>query len=107
MLQAGFNRLVYRFGSHLTHTAAKASSLVQETPEKILQQWELFCEEVKLEAQRIEDNKVRNTASDSSDQLHEYSDQKKAIYSLDTAQDQVDRLRVRIVELSLQLRDLS
>nr|YP_009530614.1 hypothetical protein PMNZ_359 [Paulinella micropora]AXY63303.1 hypothetical protein PMNZ_359 [Paulinella micropora] len=102
LFQASLNRLVFRLGSSLTQTTANISTLLQEAPEKACQAWELFIEEVRLEAEMMEeDRNIINTES-GSDKDFAIED---ANYTLDTAQDQVDQLRLRIAILLNQFRD--
>lgn len=53
-VQAVLNRLTSRLGSGLADAAASLAVLAREAPEKLQQDWELFWEEVQLEAERLD-----------------------------------------------------
>jgi len=54
LVQAALNRLSARLGSGLADVAASLAVLAQDAPERFRQEWDLFREEVELEAQRLE-----------------------------------------------------
>lgn len=54
LIQAALQRLGARLGSGLVDAAASLAVLAQDTPEKLRQEWVLFCEEVEQEAERLE-----------------------------------------------------
>lgn len=54
LVQAALNRLSARLGSGLVEAAAGLAVLAQDAPERLRREWELFREEVELEAHRIE-----------------------------------------------------
>ncbi len=54
LLQAALNRLSARLGSGLADAAAELAVLAQDAPERLRQEWDLFREEVELEAERLE-----------------------------------------------------
>ncbi|MFM2080039.1 MAG: hypothetical protein RLZZ219_721 [Cyanobacteriota bacterium] len=54
LVQAAINRLTARLGSGLVDAAAGLSALAQDAPELLRREWDLFREEVELEAQRLE-----------------------------------------------------
>jgi hypothetical protein len=54
LVQAALNRLTARLGSGLVEAAAGLSVLAQDAPERLRREWDLFREEVELEAQRLE-----------------------------------------------------
>ncbi|CAK6696040.1 hypothetical protein [Synechococcus sp. CBW1107] len=54
LVQAALNRLSARLGSGLADVAAGLAVLAQDAPERFRQEWDLFREEVELEAQRLE-----------------------------------------------------
>ena len=54
LIQAALQRLGARLGSGLVDAAASLAVLAQDTPEKLRQEWALFCEEVEQEAERLE-----------------------------------------------------
>ena len=54
LVQAALNRLSARLGSGLAEAAAGLAVLAQDAPERLRREWDLFREEVELEAQRLE-----------------------------------------------------
>jgi hypothetical protein len=54
LVQAALNRLTARLGSGLADAAAELALLAQDAPDRLRQEWDLFREEVELEARRIE-----------------------------------------------------
>ena len=54
LVQAALNRLSARLGSGFADAAAGLAVLAQDAPDRFRQEWDLFREEVELEAQRLE-----------------------------------------------------
>ncbi|CAK6688947.1 hypothetical protein VB716_08990 [Synechococcus sp. CCY9201] len=54
LFQAAVNRFTARLGSGLADAAAGLAALAQEAPERLQQEWQLFWQEVELEAERLE-----------------------------------------------------
>ena len=54
LVQAAINRLTARLGSGLAEAAAGLAVLAQDAPERLRREWDLFREEVELEARRLE-----------------------------------------------------
>jgi hypothetical protein len=54
LLQATFNRLLARMGSGVADAAAAMAVIAQDAPMRLRQEWDLFREEVELEAERLE-----------------------------------------------------
>lgn len=54
LVQAALNRLTARLGSGLADAAAELALIAQDAPDRLRQEWDLFREEVELEARRIE-----------------------------------------------------
>ena len=48
------NRLLARVGEGMADAAAGMAVAVQDVPERIRQEWDLFQEEVKAEAERLQ-----------------------------------------------------
>jgi len=95
-VQALINRLQARLGSGLADAAASLMAAAETAPGKLNQEWQLFWQEVELEAQRLEQNSSDPTeagpaASDSG-----------AVNSRDP-QELIDALRARVSALSLKL----
>jgi hypothetical protein len=58
LVQAVLNRLTSRVGSGLADAAATLAVLAREAPEKLQSDWDLFWEEVQLEAERLDAGEV-------------------------------------------------
>lgn len=54
LFQAAVNRFTARLGSGLADAAAGLAVLAQEAPDRLQQEWQLFWQEVELEAERLE-----------------------------------------------------
>jgi hypothetical protein len=54
VIQAAFSRLSARLGSGLLDAAAQAAVVFQDAPERLRQEFNLFWQEVELEAERLE-----------------------------------------------------
>jgi len=63
LVQAVLNRLTSRVGSGLADAAATLAVLAREAPEKLQNDWDLFWEEVQLEAERLDSGEVGAGAS--------------------------------------------
>ena len=94
LVQAAINRLSARLGSGLADAAASLAVLAQDAPERLRREWDLFREEVELEAQRLQhpDQAPAPDTDSSSPQ----------VANLDP-QDQIDALRATVARLSRRL----
>ena len=97
LLKAAMNRLIARVGEGVADAAAGVAVAVQDAPERIRQEWDLFQEEVKAEAERLQKESQPRTApeSDRSGTEHE------------PLQQRIDRLRAQVAELSTRLEEQS
>jgi uncharacterized protein YceH (UPF0502 family) len=99
LVQAALNRLTARLGSGLADAAAGFAVLAQDAPERLRQEWDLFREEVELEAQRLEHGEaVGHGASAQS------SSEAEPPLAKD-AQEQIDQLRAQVARLARRLED--
>ncbi|WP_320677572.1 hypothetical protein [Prochlorococcus sp. MIT 1300] len=94
LLKATLNRLIVRLNKSLADTTKKISLLVDDAPQRIQTEWDLFKEEVKLEAERIDsisqqEGTSKSTAPDNQN--------KEAI------QEKIDGLRERLSLLNRKL----
>ena len=98
LLQAALNRLSARLGSGLADAAAELAVLAQDAPERLRQEWDLFREEVELEAERLE----RTEAADAED-----VDLQATPVPTGHAdpQQQIDALRAQVARLTRRLED--
>ena len=91
------NRLIARVGEGVADAAAGVAVAVQDAPERIRQEWDLFQEEVKAEAERlqVEDQPRTASAVDRSGTEPE------------SLQHRIDRLRAQVADLSTRLEERS
>ena len=89
LIRATVNRISARLGHGVADAAAELAVLAQDAPQRLRQEWDLFQDEVRAEAERIErgDQATVNTDGASS----EPSDNPQAV---------IDRLRATVADLS-------
>ncbi len=111
LIQAAVNRLAARLGSGLADVAAGLVVIAQDAPERLLQEWQLFVEEVEQEAVRLEQPGGGSTAAASwagADQKApsgaQGTDRHGPVAGV-SPQDQIDQLRARVAQLSRRLED--
>ena len=98
MFRATVNRLSARLGHGLADVAAELAVLAQDAPERLRQEWELFQEEVRAEAERLD-----HSGTDGADASRS-EDQSSPITTADSSpQLIIDRLRAKVSEISQQL----
>ena len=98
MFRATVNRLGARLGHGLADVAAEIAVLAQDAPERLRQEWELFQEEVRAEAERL-DHSGTDAADVSQSQVAS-----PAVTNADSSpQLIIDRLRAKVSEISQQL----
>ena len=97
LFRAAMNRLLARVGEGMADAAAGMAVAVQDAPERLRQEWDLFQEEVKAEAERLQrqDQPQAAAAVDRSDAEHE------------PLQQRIDRLRAQVADLSARLEERS
>ena len=97
LLRAAMNRLIARVGEGVADAAAGVAVAVQDAPERLRQEWDLFQEEVKAEAERLQHEQEPRSASaaDRSGTEHE------------SLQQRIDRLRAHVADLSTRLEERS
>ncbi len=112
LIQAALNRLVVRVGSGLADAAAELALLAQDAPERLRREWQLFVEEVELEADRLD----HGEASPGTPSPGAWSADGPAASPGSSAsgnepladpQDQIDQLRAQVAALARQLEDPS
>jgi hypothetical protein len=96
LVQATLNRLSARLGSGIADAAAELAVFAQDAPERLRQEWDLFREEVELEAQRLEGQEQAEPASDSAVQ---------APAERIDPQELIDQLRAQVARVARQLED--
>ena len=97
LLRAAMNRLIARVGEGVADAAAGVAVAVQDAPERIRQEWDLFQEEVKAEAERLQYE----------DQPHTASASDRSGTESESLQQRIDRLRAQVADLSTRLEERS
>lgn len=107
LLQAAMSRLAARLGSSAVDAAANLALLAQDAPDKLRQELELFWEEVRQEADRLERDSpdasresawsadAANPEGETSSSRHGHAAQ-----AAPDLQDVIDALRAQVARLS-------
>ena len=93
------HRVLARMGHGMADAAAGFAVLVQDAPDRVRQEWDLFQEEVKAEAERLEregDGRSVDAESSPASSVEEESLQTK-----------IDQLRARVAELGIRIEERS
>lgn len=99
LLRAAMHRVIARMGHGVADAAAGLAVLVQDAPDRVRQEWDLFQEEVKAEAERLgreKDERDEDAASAPASSMEEESLQIK-----------IDQLRARVAELGMRMEERS
>lgn len=94
LIRATVNRISARLGHGFADAAAELAVLAQDAPQRLRQEWDLFQDEVRAEAERLErgDQATVNTdGASASASVSEPSDNPQEI---------IDRLRATVADLS-------
>ena len=98
LLRAAMNRLVARVGEGLADAAAGLAVAVQDAPDRLRQEWDLFQEEVKAEAERLQNENAAPPPQGT---------QAQKDGSAEPLQDRIDRLRAQVADLDNRLEEPS
>ena len=90
LIRATVNRISARLGHGFADAAAELAVLAQDAPQRLRQEWDLFQDEVRAEAERIERG----------DQDPVSTDGPLSKEPLETPQQVIDRLRAKVADLS-------
>jgi uncharacterized protein YceH (UPF0502 family) len=93
LLRATVHRLAARLGSGLAEVAAEVAVLAQDAPERLRREWDLFQDEVKAEAERLESDQADPAGASA------------AAATTDDPQQQIDRLRAQVAALSQMIEE--
>ncbi len=99
LLRAAMHRVFARMGHGVADAAAGFAVLVQDAPERVREEWDLFQDEVKAEAERLDresGGKGVDAESSPSSSVGEESLQIK-----------IDQLRSRVAELGIRMEERS
>lgn len=113
LIQAAVNRLAARLGSGLADAAAGLAVIAQDAPERLLQEWQLFVEEVEQEAERLEQPSADASAEAAASWAAAGPEGPGGAHGADphgaaagvSPQDQIDQLRALVAQLSRRLED--
>lgn len=93
------HRVLARMGHGVADAAAGFAVLVQDAPDRVRQEWDLFQEEVKAEAERLDrENEGRGVDAQSSP---------ASSVDEESLQTKIDQLRSRVAELGIRMEDRS
>ena len=99
-IRATINRLGARIGHGLADAAAEIAVLAQDAPDRLRQEWDLFHEEVRAEADRLERGPEATQATDLDPTTAPVG---TAMEPEATPQELVDRLRASVAEINTML----
>jgi hypothetical protein len=94
LIRAAVHRIGARVGHGLADTAAELAVFAKDAPERLRQEWELFQDEVREEAERLERG---DSSSDVSDAVSMQGPTKES------PQKVIDRLRASVADLSQRI----
>ena len=90
LIRATVNRISARLGHGVADAAAELAVLAQDAPQRLRQEWDLFQDEVRAEAERIERGEQATVSTDA---------ESSAVAS-ESPQAVIDRLRATVADLS-------
>lgn len=96
LLRAAMHRVIARMGHGVADAAAGLAVLVQDAPDRVRQEWDLFQEEVKAEAERLDRGGDVDTHASPASSVEEESLQTK-----------IDQLRARVSALGIRMEERS
>ena len=96
LIRATVNRMSARLGHGFADAAAELAVLAQDAPQRLRQEWDLFQEEVRAEAERIERGDQATVSTDGASASASAS----ASEPSDNPQEVIDRLRATVADLS-------
>ncbi|MDA7432854.1 hypothetical protein N8506_03125 [Synechococcus sp. AH-601-N23] len=94
LIRAAVHRIGARVGHGLADTAAELAVFAKDAPERLRQEWELFQEEVREEAERLERG---DPPSDDSDLASTQRPPAESPHQV------IDRLRASVADLSQRI----
>ena len=90
LIRATVNRISARLGHGFADAAAELAVLAQDAPQRLRQEWDLFQDEVRAEAERIEQGDSAPMSTDGAPSS-EPPESPQAV---------IDRLRAKVADLS-------
>ena len=95
LIRATLNRIGARVGHGLADTAAELAVLAQDAPSRLRQEWDLFQDEVRAEAERLERSEDEELSCRGEADSVDASDRQP--------QELIDRLRATVADLSKRI----
>ena len=95
LIRATLNRIGARVGHGLADTAAELAVLAQDAPARLRQEWDLFQDEVRAEAERLERHEEEESPCRGEDDPVDASHRQP--------QELIDRLRATVADLSKRI----
>ena len=95
LIRATLNRIGARVGHGLADTAAELAVLAQDAPSRLRQEWDLFQDEVRAEAERLERSEEEEMSCKGETDSVDGSDRQP--------QELIDRLRATVADLSKRI----
>ena len=89
------NRISARLGHGFADAAAELAVLAQDAPQRLRQEWDLFQDEVRAEAERIERGGQATVNTDTVN-----TEGSSSAEPSDNPQEVIDRLRAKVADLS-------
>ena len=103
LLKATVSRLAARLGHGLAEAAAEMAVLAQDAPERLKREWDLFQEEVQAEAERLERDGGEEQEASPSPSSTAVDAPSQSSGAVETPQQQIDRLRAKVADLSTRM----
>ena len=104
LLRAAMHRVIARMGHGVADAADGLAVLVQDAPDRVRQEWDLFQEEVKAEAERL-DREEEGSGVDATSSPASASP--ASAVEEESLQVKIDQLRARVAELGLRIEERS
>ena len=99
LLRAAMHRVLARMGHSVADAAAGLAVLVQDAPDRVRQEWDLFQEEVKAEAERLDRESGERSVDAESSPASSVEEE--------SLQTKIDQLRARVAELGMRMEERS
>ena len=100
-IRATINRLGARIGHGLADAAAEMAVLAQDAPDRLRQEWDLFQEEVRAEADRLARDDSQADPADMGSDMSVSGPESPPVDQ--TPQAVIDRLRASVAEINRSL----
>ena len=99
LIRATVNRISARLGHGFADAAADLAVLAQDAPQRLREEWDLFQEEVKAEADRLDREGSGHGVDAESSPASSVEEE--------SLQTKIDQLRARVAELGMRMEERS